>query len=153
MFKKNLIAALFALLLVIGMGTTGFANNNVQSVEYGITEDMTPEIAKAIADVNSTNAKIYVEINKAIDKSEKMYAKYQKDISKQPNLVRQAELTKKYGERSDKLISDLKEQTEKMTLKGIEKAERAGLEVEIELVSITFADRTEKIDPIVVVSW
>lgn len=153
MFKKSLIAVLFSLIMALGMGTSVFAESNNEAMKYEITNEMTPEIAKAITEVNKTNDKIYAEINKAVDKSEKMYAKYKEQKSKHQDPAKLAKLTEDYKKQSDKLINDLKEKTEKMTLKGIEKAEKAGLEVKIEFVSIEFADRTELIDPILVVGW
>lgn len=153
MFKKSLIAVLFSFIMTLGMGTSVFAESNNEGVKYEITNEMTPEIAKAITEVNKTNEKIYEEINKAVDKSEKMHAKYQEQKSKHSGLAKQAQLTKEYEKKSNKLISELKAKTEKMTLKGIEKAEKAGLKVEIVLVPIEFAHGTELIDPILVVGW
>lgn len=153
MLKKSLIAVLFSLIMALVMGTNVFAESNNEAIKYDVTNEMTPEIAKAITEVNKTNDKIYAEINKAVDKSEKMYAKYQEQKSKNPDPAKLAQLTKDYEKKSDKLINNLKEKTEKMTLKGIKKAEKAGLKVEIEFVPIKFPDRTELIDPIVVVGW
>lgn len=153
MLKKSLIAVLFTFIMAMGLGTGALAESNNEAVTYEVTNEMTPEIAKAITEVNKTNDKIYSEINKAVDKSGEMYAKYQEQKSKQQDPAKQAKLTKDYEKKSDKLVSDLKEKTEKMTLNGIEKAEKAGLRVKIELVEIEFADRTELIDPILVVGW
>lgn len=153
MLKKSLIAVLFSFIMVLGMGMNVFAESNNEALKYEVTNEMTPEIAKAITEVNKTNDKIYDEINKAVEKSEKMYAKYQKDKSKYKDAAKQAKLTKEYEKKSAKLINDLKEKTEKMTLKGIGKAEKSGLIVAIEFVPIEFADRTELIDPIVVIAW
>ncbi|WP_142826795.1 hypothetical protein [Planococcus soli] len=153
MLKKSLIAVLFSLIMALGMGTSVFAESNNEAIDYEITNEMTPEVAKAITEVNKTNDKIYAEINKAVDKSEKMYAKYQEQKSKHQDPAKLDKLTKDYEKKSAKLISDLKVKTEKMTLKGIEKAEKAGLDVAIEFVPIEFADRTELIDPIVVIAW
>lgn len=153
MLKKSLIAVLFSFIMALGLGTSVFAENNNEAVKYEVTNEMTPEIAKAITEVNKTNEKIYEEINKAVAKSEKMYAKYLQDKSKHQGKAKLAKLTKEYEKKSDKLISDLKVKTEKMTLKGIKKAEKSGLVVEIEFVEINFADRTELIDPILVVGW
>lgn len=153
MFKKSLIAVLFSLIMALGMGTSVFAESNNEAMKYDITNEMTPEIAKAITEVNKTNDKIYAEINKAVDKSEKMYAKYEEQKSKHQDPAKLDKLTDDYKKKSDKLIDDLKEKTEKMTFKGIEKAEKAGLRMEIEWVLIKFADREELIDPMVVVGW
>ncbi|ANU09763.1 hypothetical protein A1A1_05502 [Planococcus antarcticus DSM 14505] len=153
MLKKSVIAVLFSVVMALGLGTSVFAESNNEAVKYDVTNEMTPEVAKAIAEVNKTNEKIYEEINKAVDKSEKMYAKYQDEKSKHQDVAKQALLTKEYEEKSAKLISELKVKTESMTLKGIEKAEKAGLIMEIEWVLIEFADREELIDPMVVVGW
>ncbi|MBT2569893.1 hypothetical protein [Planococcus sp. ISL-110] len=153
MLKKSLVAVLFSFIMALGLGTSVFAENTNEAVKYDVTNEMTPEIAEAIAEVNETNEKIYEEINKAVAKSEKMYAKFLEEKSKHQDEAKQAKLTEDYEGKSDKLISNLKVKTEKMTLKGIEKAEKAGLSVEIEWVLIKFADREELIDPMVVVGW
>lgn len=153
MFKKSLIAVLFSFIMAIVLGTSAFAVDNGEVLKADVATEMTPEIASALSEVNKTNDKIYAEIGKAVIESEKMYNKYLEQKAKHANPEKQAKLTADYKKKSDKLIANLKIKTEKMTLKGIEKAEKAGLEVAIEWVPIKFADRTELIDPIVVVSW
>ena len=153
MFKKSLIAVLFSFIMAMVLGTSVFAADNGEVVKVDPATEMTPEIASALSEVNKINDKIYAEIDKAVIKSEKMYNKHLEQKAKQTNPEKQAKLNADYQKKSDKLIADLKIKTEKMTLKGIEKAEKAGLKVAIEWVPIEFADRTELIDPIVVVSW
>ena len=153
MFKKSLIAVLFSLIMAMVLGTSAFAANNGDVAKYDAATEMTPEIASAVAEVNETNEKIYAEIEKAVAESEKMYNKYLEQKAKHTNSEKQAKLTADYEKKSDKLIANLKTKTEKMTLKGIEKAQKAGLVVAIEWVPIKFADRTELIDPILVVGW
>ncbi|ALS77514.1 hypothetical protein ACQKDD_05210 [Planococcus kocurii] len=152
MFKKSVIAVLFSLMIAMVLGTSTFAQTNIQTVKYD-SEEVTPEIAKALAEVEKTNAKIFVEIEKTVIKYEKLYNRYNKDLIKHQNSSKQAKLTADYKKQSDKLISQLKVKTERMTIKGIEKAEKAGLIVEIYLETVEFSDRTELIDPILVVGW
>ena len=153
MLKKSLIAVLFSLIMALGLGTSAFATEDIHPVKYNNIEEVTPEIAKALAEVEKTNAKIFAEIEKAVVKYEKMNSKFQEQKSKHKDPVKLAEITEEYESKTNKLITDLKIKTESMTLKGIEKAEKAGLVMKIELVLVKFADREELIDPMVVVGW
>ncbi|MGH2316568.1 hypothetical protein ACRC6Q_02315 [Planococcus sp. SE5232] len=153
MFKKSLVAVLFSLIMAMVLGTSAFAAEDFQPIKYYNAEEVTPEIAKALIEVEETNAKIFNEIEKAVVKYEKMHDKYNEELIKHQDSAKQAKLTANYEKKSDELISQLKVKTEKMTLKGIEKAEKAGLVVEMYFVDVKFADRTEAIDPILVVGW
>ena len=63
------------------------------------------------------------------------------------------EIVLEYEEKITDLISKLDVKTQRMTQKGIEKAEKSGLVVEIEWIPVQFADRTAMIDPIRVMNW
>lgn len=153
MFKKSLIAVLFSLIMAMVLGTSAFASSDFQTVEANNTEEMTPEVAKAIAEVEKTNTKIFAEIEKTVIKYEKLHEKYNEDLIKHQDSAKKAKLTAEYKEKSDKLIIQLKVKTEKMTLKGMEKAEKAGLSVKMYFETVEFSDRTDLIDPILVVGW
>ena len=153
MFKKSLIAVLFSFIMAMVLGTSAFAVNNGEVLKADVTTEMTPEIASALLEVESTNAKIHTEIDKAVAKSEKMHTKFLEQQAKQTDPTKQAKLKADYDKKYEKLIADLKAKAEKMTLKGIEKAEKAGLVVEIELVEVSFPKGPELIDPILVVGW
>lgn len=153
MFKKSLIAVLFSFIMAMVLGASAFAADNGEVAKFDAAKETTPEIVAALLEVESTNAKIYVEIEKAVAKSEKMHTKFFEQQAKQTDPAKQAKLKADYDKKYDKLIADLKTKTEKMTLKGIEKAEKAGLIVAIELVEIPFPEGPEMIDPILVVGW
>lgn len=153
MFKKSLIAVLFSFIMAIVLGTSAFAVNNGEVLKADVTTEMTPEIASALSEVESTNAKIHAEIDKAVAKSEKMHTKFLEQQAKQTDPAKQAKLKADYDKKYNELIADLKTKAEKMTLKGIEKAEKAGLIVAIELVEVPFPKGPEWIDPIVVIAW
>ncbi|OHX53652.1 hypothetical protein BB776_01705 [Planococcus salinarum] len=146
MFKKYSITVLFSLLLIFTAFTGGgFAETAEQP--------MSPETAEALADVYEVNAEIYKEIAKVQVKAEKMYADYLAEVAKTEDASKQAEAWEKYDLKVDSMIADLKLKTEAMTLKGMEKAEEAGLTVEMEWVTVRFADREADIDPIKVIDW
>ena len=146
MFKKYSITALFSLLLIFTAFTTGgFA----ETTEPG----MSPETAEALAEVYKVNAEIYAEIAKVQVKTEEMYAEYLADVANTTDAKKQTEAWNKYDVKVDAEIANLYTKTESMTLKGVEKAEAAGLEVEVELILVQFADREAWIDPIRVLSW
>lgn len=146
MLKKYSITALFSLLLIFTAFTAGgFAETADQP--------MSPEIAAALADVYEVNAEIYAEIANVQVKAEKMYADYLVESSKITNAAKQAEAWNKYNLKMDAMIADLQLKTEAMTLKGMEQARAAGLTVEMEWVTVKFADRLADIDPIKVIDW
>ncbi|WP_404334983.1 hypothetical protein [Planococcus rifietoensis] len=156
MFKKSIAAVIFSFIMILSMGTGAFASEIevVDGVSYEtINETMSPEVQKAIKDINKVNEKIEAEIAKNEEKAAKLYARYEAELEKETDLEKKAELTAKYEEQITKLITKLQEKAEKMTEKGIEKADKAGIETNIVLVEGFFGDRTALIDPIVVVSW
>lgn len=146
MLKKYSITALFSLLLIFTAFTAGgFAETGEQP--------MSPETAAALADVYKVNAEIYAEIAKVQVKAEMIYADYLVESAKITDAAKKAEAFGKYNSKMNAMIADLKLKTQAMTLKGIEQAEAAGLTVEMEWVTVQFADRVEKIDPIKVIGW
>ncbi|SDG71009.1 hypothetical protein SAMN04487975_101253 [Planococcus glaciei] len=144
MFKKSLIAVMLFVLFVVMAGTPVFAAEKAA---------MSPEIARALADIEQVNNEIYTEIAKAQVKADEIYGKYQADFANEQDAEKQAALTSKYNEKLDKLISKLDEKTQKMTSKGVEKATAAGITVEVEWILCQFADRYALIDPLVVIDW
>ena len=146
MLKKYSITALFSLLLIFTAFTAGgFAETNEPT--------MSPETAEALAEVYKVNAEIYAEIAKVQVKADKMYAEYLAEIAKTTDATKQADAKMKYDLKVEAVIAELAAKTEAMTLKGMEKAEAAGLNVEMEWVLVQFADREAWIDPIKVIGW
>lgn len=146
MLKKYSITALFSLLLIFTAFTVGgFAQTEEQP--------MSPETAAALADVYKVNAEIYAEIAKVQVKAEKMHADYLVEFAKTTDSTKQAEAWKKYDLKVNAMIADLAAKTEAMTLKGMEQARAAGLIVDMEWVTVQFADREAEIDPIKVIGW
>lgn len=144
MLKKSLWAVICSIVFALILGTSGaFAAENT----------MSKEIEKALQEVEETNSKIYEEIEKALRKSHELYDKYQEDLSNETDAEKQTHIKNKYEEKITDLISKLDVKTQSMTRKGIEKAEKSGLIVEIEWIEVNFADRSAMIDPIKVMNW
>lgn len=144
MMKKSMVAVLFSMIFALILGTTG---------AFAAESAMSADIEKAIEQVAKTNDEIYKEIEKAQEKSYKMYDKKVSDIEKEKDAEKILRIEMKYEEEITELIAKLDKKTQKMTQKGIEKAKKAGLTVEVEWVSVQFADRTAMIDPIKVIDW
>lgn len=144
MMKKSMVAVLFSMIFALILGTTG---------AFAAESAMSADIEKALEQVAKTNDEIYKEIEKAQEKSYKMYDKKVSDIEKEKDAEKILRIEMKYEEEITALIAKLDKKTQKMTRKGIEKAEKAGLTVEVEWVSVQFADRTAMIDPIKVIDW
>ncbi|MGK7376806.1 hypothetical protein ACSFXN_03120 [Planococcus sp. 1R117A] len=144
MFKKSLIAAFVAMMVIMMISTSAFASEKTI---------MTPEIAQAFTDVETVNAKIYSEVAKAQEKAERMYTKYLEDFANEDDVAKQAELTSKYNEKINKLIAKLDSKTQEITRKGAEKATAGGITVEVEWVLFQFGDRSALIDPLIVIGW
>lgn len=146
MLKKYSIAALFSLLLILAAFTSeGFAETPEPA--------MSPETAAALAEVYEVNAEIYAEIAKVQVKTEKMYADYLADVAKTTDANKLDEAWEKYDLKVNEEIAKLFMKTKAMTYRGVDKAEAAGLSVEIELILFQFADREALIDPIKVIDW
>lgn len=143
MFKKSFVAVLVSVLLALMVGTTAFASEAA----------MSPEIAKALAEVEQVNADIYKEIGKGQEKADKLYDEYLQDASKETDVEKLAALEVKYQVKLTEIISKVDIKTQEMTREGVAKAKQAGLDVEIEWIPVQFADRVALIDPIRVVSW
>lgn len=144
MMKKSMVAVLFSMIFALILGTTG---------AFAAESAMSADIEKALEQVAKTNDEIYKEIEKAQEKSYKMYDKKVSDIEKEKDAEKILRIEMKYEEEITELIAKLDKKTQKMTRKGIEKAKKAGLTVEVEWVSVQFADRTAMIDPIKVIDW
>lgn len=144
MFRKSLIAVFLSVVFAILAGTTAVAAEE---------RTMSPEIEKALADVEKVNADIYSEVAKAQEKADKMYAKYLADFESEQDTAKQAELTSKYEEKITLLIKELDMKTQEMTRKGVEKATAAGITVEVYWIEYQFGDRKALIDPMHVVGW
>ncbi|AUD14849.1 hypothetical protein CW734_15735 [Planococcus sp. MB-3u-03] len=82
-----------------------------------------------------------------------MHEKYINKLASEEDVAKQAELTADYEEEIAQLIKALQKKAEEITLEGIEKATASGIVADIVLVEEDFADKTAKIDPIIVVSW
>lgn len=156
MFKKSIAAVIFSFIMILSMGTGAFASDIsvVDDVPFqNIDDSMTEAEKEAIADVNKVNAKIEAEIAKNQEKADKLYSQYTAKLAKETDVNKQAKLTAKYEEQITKLIVNLQEKAEKMTVKGMDKASAAGLTVKMVYVDVKFGDRTALIDPIIVVAW
>ena len=143
MFKKSFVAVLISVLLAFMVGTTAFAEEAA----------MSPEIVKALAEVEQVNAEIYKEIEKGQENADRLYDEYLQDASEETDVEKLAALKVKYQEKLTEIISNVDIKTQEMTREGVEEARQAGLNVEIEWIPVQFADRIALIDPIRVVSW
>lgn len=144
MMKKSLAAVLLSMVFALILGTSG---------AFAAETTMNKDVEKALEEVAKTNDKIYKEIEKAQQKSYEMYDKKVREIEKEKDAKKIEKAESKYEEEITSLISKLDEKTQSMTRKGIEKAEKAGLTVEVEWISVQFADRAAMIDPIKVIDW
>ena len=153
MFKKSLVAVLFSLIMAMVLGTSAFAETNIPPVEYDTTKEMTPEIASIIKDLEKANVKIYAEIEKVQEKTNKMYSKYLEQVAKAENVEQEAALWKEYDTKVNDTISKLDLKTQNITNKEVGKALKAGVTVEIVWITVQFADREASIDPMVGVGW
>lgn len=156
MFKKSIAAVALAFMMILSIGNGAFASEIKiidQVPSYSYQEGMSVDELQAIEEVNKVNAKIEAEIAKNQEKADKLYAQYTAKLAKETDAKKQAQLTAKYEEQITKLIVDLQVKAEKMTVKGMEKATAAGLEVEMVYVDVQFGDRYALIDPIIVVAW
>ncbi len=156
MFKKSFAAVIFSFLMVLSLVTPASAQEDdaVQGVPYyDIEAGMSNDIQAAIEDVNKVNAKIEAEIVKTQEKAERVYSDYITKLANEKDAKKQQKLTASYEKEISKMISKLQEKAEKITLAGVQKAEAAGLTVDVILIDVQFGDRTAKVDPIVVVSW
>lgn len=144
MMKKSFWAVLISIVFALILGTSG---------AFATESAMSKEIEKALEEVEKTNSKIFEEIDKTQQKSHELYDKYQKDLSKETDAEKQTHIKNKYEEKITDLISKLDVKTQDITRKGVKKAEKAGLKVEIYLVEVEFADRSAWIDPIRVFGW
>lgn len=153
MFKKSLIAVLFSLIMAMVLGTSAFAQTDIPPVKYDTTKEMTPEIAKVIEDLEKANVKIYTEIEKVQEKTSEMYSKYLEQVEKTDNAEKKTALWEKYDSKVNDTISKLDKKTQKITNKEVEKAAKAGASVEVEWITVQFADRKALIDPLVAVGW
>lgn len=143
MFKKSFVAVLISVLLAFMVGTTAFAEEAA----------MSPEIVKALAEVEQVNAEIYKEIEKGQENADRLYDEYLQDASEETDVEKLAALAAEYQEKLTEIISKVDVKTQGMTREGVEEARQAGLNVEIEWIPVQFADRLALIDPIRVISW
>lgn len=153
MFKKGLIVALLSVVMAMGVGINVLAEINVPPVEYDTTKEMTPEIAAIIESIEKANVKIYTEIDKVQGETNKMYMKYLEELEAAQNEGQKAALWEKYDSKINEKIKSLDLKTQSITIKEVEKAEVAGVTVEVVWITVQFADREAKIDPMVGVGW
>lgn len=153
MFKKSLVAVLFSLIMAMVLGTSAFAETNIPPVEYDTTKEMTPEIASIIKDLEKANVKIYAEIEKVQEKTNKMYSKYLEQVAKAENEEQKQVLWEEYDTKINDTISKLDLKTQNITQKEVGKAAKAGASVKVEWILVQFADREAWIDPLVAVGW
>ena len=153
MFKKSLIAVLFSLIMAMVLGTSAFASNYIPAVQYDTTKEMTPEVASVIKDIEKANLKIYAEISKVQEKTNKMYNRYLEQLEETENKEQKAILWEKYNTKINDTISKLDLKTQSITKKEVEKASKAGVTVEVKWILVEFADREAWIDPLVAIGW
>ena len=144
LLKKSIIALFFSMIFALVLDTSG---------AFAEEATMSEEVAKALEEIEETNAKIYEEIGKAQEKSQELYDQKLIDLGKEKEAEKREEIEAKYEEEVVKLIGDLFEKTQQMTHNGIEKAAEAGVRAEVEWVTVKFADREAEIDPIRAVGW
>jgi len=156
MFKKSIAAVAFSFLMILSLGTGAFAEELLVVSEvpyYEIEEGMSAEVQAAIKDINSVNAKIEAEIVKNQEKAAELHEEYINQLASEEDEAEQAKLTADYEEEIAQLIKALQKKAEEITLEGIKDATESGIVADIVLVEEDFADKTAKIDPIIVVSW
>jgi hypothetical protein len=144
MFKKSLSAVMLFVLFVVMAVTPVFAAEEAP---------MSPEIAKALTEVENVNAEIYSEIAKAQQEADHMYDQYRNEYYAAEDAETKAALTAKYDKEVNALIYELDMKTREMTRIGVENATAAGITVEIEWVPVQFPDRVAMIDPMKVIDW
>ncbi|MDE0582406.1 hypothetical protein ON064_05015 [Planococcus sp. A6] len=156
MFKKSIAAVTFSFLMILSL-VPGVSAEELLVVSevpyYEIEEGMSAEVQEAIREINSVNARIEAEIVKNQEKASELHAEYISKLASEEDEAKQAELTANYEEEISHLIKALQKKAEEITLEGIKDATESGIEADIVLVEEDFADKTAKIDPIVVVSW
>ncbi|MBT2582760.1 DUF3450 domain-containing protein [Planococcus sp. ISL-109] len=156
MFKKSIAAIALSVMMILSFGTGAFAADVTivsEVPKQEIVSSMSDDVIAAIEDVNKVNVKIEAEIAKNQERADKLYNQYEKKLAKETDAEKQEQLTAKYEKQISDLIFKLQEKAERMTVKGIEKAEAAGLTVDMVYVDIKFGNKNALIDPIVVVSW
>lgn len=156
MFKKSIAAVTFSFLMILSLANGAFAEELLVVSEvpyYEIEEGMSAEVQAAITDINSVNAKIEAEIVKNQEKASELHAEYISKLASEEDEAKQAELTANYEEEISQLIKALQKKAEEITLEGIKDATESGIVADIVLVEEDFADKTAKIDPIIVVAW
>ncbi|TFE00178.1 hypothetical protein [Jeotgalibacillus sp. R-1-5s-1] len=137
---KKYIAILFSAVLFFGLGTGAFA------------ADSSSDTAKAYEMIDKTNAEIADEVEKAVEKSDKLYADYLASVEGlDTNSKEYADLTEKYNKKLDKVVDKVYNKTLEMTAAAIEKAAELGVVAECEWILVRFGDRDVWIDPIRVV--
>lgn len=141
MFKKALISFFVMVLLVTG------------SAAAAIAETVSEEVQAGLAEVEKANAKIDEEISKAVYEAEVAYAKYQEKLAAESAQDKKDSLTESFHAEVDALYIKLDAKTREITAAGVEKAQAAGIEVEVYYISVTLADREFMIDPIRVIGW
>lgn len=145
MLKKSMVALFLSLVFALSLGTSG---------AFAEEATMSEEVAKALEEIEKTNAKIYEEIESAVNKSYDLYDTKLVDLGKEEDGEKRQEIEAKYEEEIEKLIYDLDMKTQQMSQDEVEKAaEKAGLEVEIYWITVQFADREALIDPLRAVGW
>ncbi|EGA88807.1 hypothetical protein GPDM_13166 [Planococcus donghaensis MPA1U2] len=153
MFKKGLIVAILSVLMTMGMGMNVLAEINVPPVEYDTSKEMTPEIAAIIESIEKANVKIYTEIEKVQVETNEMYKNYLEELKVTQSEAQKAALWEKYDSKINEKIKSLDMKTQSITKKEVEKAEIAGVTVEVVWITVQFADREAQIDPMVGVGW
>jgi hypothetical protein len=118
---KKLLSGITAMVLVIGLFTTG-----VQAKGTITEKEMTYE--QVVQMMERTNKEIYQEIDKAIDEANNLG-------------------DKNYDKELDKIIDQLLKVTDKETEKLIKEAEKNGYIVGPEWVDVEIGNRTVSVDP------
>ena len=153
MFKKSLIAVLFSLIMAMVLGTSAFAANDFQTVESTNTEEVSPEIAKALADIELVNNEIEAKIAETQALSVLYFAAYQSKVEGVESISEKNKLYSAYNKKINAKINELKVTTRELTKEGMKAAREAGINTRPNLIRVEFADRFAMIDPMVVVGW
>ncbi|WP_053368505.1 hypothetical protein [Bacillus sp. FJAT-27245] len=137
---KKVLSILFTAILVLGLGSPAFANED-------------KDVAKALSLIEKTNQEISEKVDKAVIKADKLQAEYLEEMRKigESNNELREKLANKYNEQLDKIIADVYEETLKMSGKTIAKAAEYGVIAECDWVEVRFADRYVLIDPLRIV--
>ena len=140
---KKIMALIFTAILMLGISSPVFASEE-------------KDIAKALEMIEQTNLEIEKKIEKAVSKSDKLYAEYLMDLQRleeDGKLENNVKKKEEFNKTLDKIIAKVYDQTFEMSARTIEKAAKLGVEAECIMIKVTFGNKEVEIDPVRVVGY